>query len=203
MTKANKNISQITVGETSAILGLSERSVLNHIKSKEIEAIKVGKKWFVSQASAEAFLQRHRFYGKGLAVKPKDIKDGKREDDYELRRSDNQTLASLRCYKLCRKAFQMPKWNPLQIDDTTLSERLLVLKLKAIESLGCGFYAFRSGTKSQWYETSRSAVGGIVALLHSGDDVFSDQWQEELEFLEQELLPAYSSLIRKIEKRKL
>jgi len=45
-------------------------------------------------------------------------------------------------------------------------------------------------------------VGAILAQLQAESDEFVGSWREEIDCLEKELLPAYSSLIKKIERRK-
>ena len=43
MSKINDDMSVLEVSE---LLGVTPRSVINYVKSKEIEGIKVGKSWF-------------------------------------------------------------------------------------------------------------------------------------------------------------
>lgn len=191
------------------ILGLSERSVLNYIKTKEIEAVKVGKQWHVSKASVEAFQQRHGFVGNAvlnaeetLSAEPESPKPQELKKHSEQRATQTRSLSSFRCFQLCRQAFQMPKWSLADLSDEVLKERLRINRSRAIEHLGSGFYSFHSNAKNQHYEYSRSAVGGILALLRAGPDDLVESWGNEILFLEQELLPAYAALIKKIERRK-
>jgi excisionase family DNA binding protein len=46
---------EVTVEQASALLGVTSRSVINYIKTKEIEAIKVGKVWHINRASLDVF----------------------------------------------------------------------------------------------------------------------------------------------------
>ena len=186
----------------SEMLGLSERSILNYIKTKEIEAVKVGKQWHLNKASVEAFQQKYGFLGKPTTVET--VQEGAQEPSSpkEAKPDRSRTLSSFRCYQLCRQAFQMPKWSLGDLSDEVLKERLKLNRSRAIEYLGSGFYSFHSSAKSQHYEHSRSAVGAILALLRAGEDDFVESWAKEIMFMEQELLPAYASLIKKIERRK-
>jgi len=181
------------------MLGISSRSVLNYIKAREIDAIKVGKQWHVELASVEVFKQSH-----GFKETPDAEVEQKAETVDEPREavSKCQKLSNLRCYQIAKKAFSMPKWTPISIDDSRLQGRLVTLRNTALESLGAGFYSFHSATKARHYEQSRNAVGAILAQLQAESDEFVGSWREEIDCLEKELLPAYSSLIKKIERRK-
>lgn len=196
MAKTHKNIAQISVTDAAVALGVSERSVINYIRTREIDAVKVGKKWHVNRASLDAFQQRYGFQPVA-------------EDSHQpvtppipAIATKSLSLPGLRCFQLCKIAFEMPKWNPLEVEDNPLKERLLALRHKALESLGSGYHSFHPLRKSQYYEGSRSAVGAILAQLQSGNEAFVASWSAEIAFLEHQLLPAYSSLIKKIERRK-
>jgi excisionase family DNA binding protein len=56
-----KRNDDITVTEASEILGVTTRSVINYVKSREIEGVKVGKSWFLKIASVESFKSRYSF----------------------------------------------------------------------------------------------------------------------------------------------
>ena len=51
---------EASVDEASQVLGVTPRSVINYINTKQIQAIKVGKSWFINRASLEAFKQRYK-----------------------------------------------------------------------------------------------------------------------------------------------
>lgn len=63
--KVKKKEIDLTVQEAAKRLGVTSRSILNYINSKEIEAIKVGKSWFIRRASLDSFSNR---YGIGVEV---------------------------------------------------------------------------------------------------------------------------------------
>jgi excisionase family DNA binding protein len=52
---------EITVEKAAEMLSVTPRSVINYIKSKDIEAVKVGKNWFIAKASIDAFSRKHGF----------------------------------------------------------------------------------------------------------------------------------------------
>lgn len=58
---SKKNTRETTVDEAALELGVTTRSILNYIKLREIDALKVGKSWFINKASLDAFKQKHGF----------------------------------------------------------------------------------------------------------------------------------------------
>ena len=48
-------MAEISATVAAQILGVSERTVLNFIRQKQLRAVKVGKSWFVQKDSVEAF----------------------------------------------------------------------------------------------------------------------------------------------------
>ena len=56
-----KSGKEISVKKASQLLNLSERTVLNYIKQKKIEAIKVGRDWFIDYASFISFSEKYEF----------------------------------------------------------------------------------------------------------------------------------------------
>jgi len=103
--KDHKNPAQVSVNEAAGMLGISSRSVLNYIKAREIEAVKIGKQWHVELASVEVFKQSH-----GFKESPDAEKEAETVDERGEAVSKYQKLANLRCYQIAKKAFSMPKW---------------------------------------------------------------------------------------------
>lgn len=52
---------ELSVKKAAQMLNLSERTVLNFIKQKKIEAIKVGRDWFIDYASFVSFSSKYEF----------------------------------------------------------------------------------------------------------------------------------------------
>lgn len=52
---------ELSVKKAAQLLNLSERTVLNFIKQKKIQAIKVGRDWFIDYASFISFSEKHEF----------------------------------------------------------------------------------------------------------------------------------------------
>jgi predicted transcriptional regulator len=72
--------------------------------------------------------------------------------------------------------------------------------MEALEFLGAGFYAFGSRNKAILYGRSREKVGGMLSLAYFYQHEQNKTAQDILK-IEEELMPAFSSLIRKIEKK--
>jgi len=53
------NNNEMTVSEASDFLEVTTRTVINYVKSREIEGIKVGKSWFLNKASVHGFKLRY------------------------------------------------------------------------------------------------------------------------------------------------
>ena len=178
---------EVSVEQAASILGTTSRTVLNYIGSKQIKATKVGKSWFVDSASLESF----------AGEKKRGCTDsGDKEYPRRSRRSDAKNVTALACYRLSIEAFSMPMWNsPESIQYT---QRLSDIKFKVLEHLGAGYYSF-GASKRQHYDSARGLIGSAVALLYS-DKAVSDKWKDDLYFLENDLLMAFTCLLRKIER---
>lgn len=87
---------EFTVSEAAEKLGVSARSIINYIKHKEIDAVKVGKSWFIKGPSLDAFTKRYRFPHKSETApeNPPDqtngVANGKVEKETSLKTSSKQ-----------------------------------------------------------------------------------------------------------------
>lgn len=182
-----KEAIEVSVEQAASILGTTSRTVLNYISLKQIKATKVGKSWFIDRASLESFAGEKK---KGH------VEVDNKEYPRRSRRSDAKNVTALACYRLSVEAFSMPVWEPSE--SNPYSHRLLEIKFKVLEHLGAGYYSFGSG-KRQHYDIARGLVGSSVALIYS-DRASADTWKEDLYFLENDLLMAFTCLLRKIER---
>jgi excisionase family DNA binding protein len=192
--------SEVSVQEAADHLGVTTRSVLNYINQKEIEAIKVGKTWFIKAPSLDAFITRFGF--KKIETAPT-LADGNIENITpkqeaiasitQAGRKPAQSLPSLRLYSILRST--LIETNLPKEQDESIRQHFYNLKLEAIELLGAGFYAYEFQHKKSYYNMSRQKISGLLSLLHTFDSK-----NERIKILEQELLPAYSALIKKLEK---
>jgi excisionase family DNA binding protein len=201
---------EVSVDTAAKSLGVSERMVLNYIKARQIKALRVGKRWFVDLASLEAFRQ-----ASGLTQRdpqaisetseiseisetlPKSPATTGSEDPPRPRRSSSgKNLDGLACYRLCLEAFRMPMW--ADADKLRFGHRLRDLQGAILEQLGSGFYSY-GAEKRAYYDRSRGLIGAALALVYSDPDARL-RWASDVAFLEGDVLPAFASLIKKIER---
>lgn len=199
----NKN-KDLTVGEASERLGVTPRSIINYINAKEIEAVKVGKTWFIRRASLDSFSVR---FGIGKSVSSSTSIKEKAETNFpndsentEKEESSGKSFSvkNLRLFAKAKAILGALEF--VQEGNTNLKERLEDLKLSAIELLGAGYYSFEAKNKKNLYNESRQKVGAILALFYFN---FADS-EASLKFvreIEDDLLPAYSALIKRMDRR--
>ena len=217
---SSENSTEINVDQVAAILEVSERTVLNYIKARQIKAVKVGKRWFVDRASFESFQKNRGTPTRNLCqISPsegEDLRRGMKNEESTTeqatlpqkevkfipqcipaeRRKEKKNIKSLACYRLTIEAFKMPMWQ--QTENKDYSKCLKEFRYKILEHLGAGYCSFGPG-KRYHYDQVRGLVGSILALMYS-DDNASTIYEKDLLFLENDLLLAITSLIRKIER---
>ena len=206
---------EVSVDQASKFLACSQRSVLNYINKKEIEAIKVGKYWHINFISLQAFKKRYGFnegsppepsfsQGEELPAHQFHVNeealsiDSSEEVSPLSSKQKYRPLHSLRCYQISCQAFGLDGWQN-QITEAE-SQRVDKLKAEVLEYLGAGFYSYENREKVRYYNRARAALGSIVALL-SISQAKRERWSRELSVLESQVIPACSALIRKIEKK--
>lgn len=217
---------EISVKKAAQVLNLSERTVLNFIKQKKIEAIKVGRDWFIDYASFVSFSSKYEFpiseRGKVLSEAfgniPKSSetfpKDSEKMEVVSERLTNSNKLeistkislkrlnhiTSLRVYELSKIVFS--NQNFLNTPSTKLEERLIDLSYQALEAIGSGFYAYSWDEKKFYYSRARSSAGGLMALISTKDSLLN-KWSKEGHELEEVLIPALGALIKTVEKKSL
>lgn len=108
---------------------------------------------------------------------------------------------SLRLFQIAHETlYSINVQTLLPKDHPDLHRKFLTLKMEALEFLGAGFYAFGSRNKALLYGRSREKVGGMLSLAYFYQPEQNKASKEILK-IEEELMPAFSSLIRKIEKK--
>jgi hypothetical protein len=80
-----------------------------------------------------------------------------------------------------------------------VEKRLVELRYSAVEFLGAGYYSFLPAKKMELYNLSRQRVGALVALLQYGSP--SEAIQKIIYEIEEELMPTYSALIKRMDKK--
>lgn len=198
-----KKTREVSVQEAADHLGVTTRSILNYIREKEIEAIKVGKTWFIKSPSLDAFITRYGFN----KIEPEKIQGNVQDVIAEVispapiagfttqpKKKPIQSLPTLRLFEILKMSLLETKLLHRPEDQEQLQNHFNNLKLEAIELLGAGFYAYEFQHKKNYYNLSRQRISGILSLMHSFDPE-----NVRIKTLEEDLLPAYSSLIKRLE----
>lgn len=203
-----RNQKETTVEEASRLLAVTPRTVINYINTKQIEAIKVGKSWFISMPSLEAFKQRYN-----LGAEPKISEKSNQTETQANIISEKETVfgkvnqtkrksnpvSTLRLFQMARETLkEINSADLFNKNDTGPLSKFDTLKMEAIELIGAGFYSFDNKLKARLYDHSRAKVGGMLSLFYFYNNHVNDI-PIKIKRLEEELMPAYSSLIRKIE----
>lgn len=200
-----QQMSEITVQDASDFLGVTQRTVINYIRAKEIEAVKVGKSWFIKKPSLDAFSQR---YGIRVAPQqeqketqaPADPPAKKPAEKTEGAASASHSVTNLRLFSIAADVLKTLTPEALP-GESSFREKVDQLRLQALENLGAGYYSFDPMSKASLYRRSRERVGGILALLYFASNDKQGE-QPLIAKIESELMPAYSALIRRMEKKR-
>jgi excisionase family DNA binding protein len=188
----NKNkLTDLSVGEASEKLGVSTRTVINYIKSKEITAIKVGKSWYINKASLDSFILKYKFNPKDIKTTNNEIKEDTNNKKYSVK--------DLRLFIKISELIPYGCFNTISLKEEMLT-KVSNLHLAAFEYIGAGYYSFGAANKMHHYEKSREKVAGIIAILY-GEKSKDSKIQEFLNKIEDDLLPVYSSLIKRMDKK--
>lgn len=203
-----RNQKETTVEEASRLLTVTPRTVINYINTKQIEAIKVGKSWFISMPSLEAFKQRYNLGAVPATIEKTDhteIQENKISEKDTISGKPNPSkrksnpVSTLRLFQMARETLkEINSADLFNKNDTGPLSKFDNLKMEAIELIGAGFYSFDNKLKARLYDHSRAKVGGMLSLFYFYNNHVNDI-PIKIKRLEEELMPAYSSLIRKIE----
>lgn len=204
----NKSGKEISVKKASQLLNLSERTVLNFIKQKKIEAIKVGRDWFIDYASFISFSEKYEFEIANLSENfgkvPNDSeKFGNDSESFPKRNNEvklKNHLPSLRVYELAKNI--IPPENIILKNQSPIDERIQALIFSTLESIGSGFYAYSWDEKKFYYGKARSHAGGAMALMVIHESILN-KWKKTNFELEEVLIPALGALIKTVEKKSL
>lgn len=211
---------EITVRDASLQIGVGERTIINFIRSRRFRALKVGRDWHIDYASFIAFARKYGYplldekVESAPASSPKDspAKESKpKAEKSPAPNSDGATaeasvrpprkfgnIHTFRVYELFREILQREKF--VSDGKNVRESRVCRLAEEALEELGAGFYAYGFQVKKEHYLAARARLGALLALLRS-DRVLSDSWIAEIKSIEDQLLPAFGALIKKMEKR--
>lgn len=209
---------EIVVREAARQINCSERTILNLIKMKRFEAIKVGREWFIDYASFLSFAKRYKYnlvddeIENEIEIDEKDDKKSalmsrarevKQESSSEkftensTRKRKYGNILTLRVYQIFKDIFESGNFKDVSLL-APREAKIIDLGEGVLENLGAGFYGFGSQTKRMHYSKARAGLGAIIALLYSDDDL-RQKWSEEIQQIEERLLPAFGALIKKLE----
>jgi hypothetical protein len=110
------------------------------------------------------------------------------------KKKPTQSLSTLRLFEILKLSLLETKLLHSSENQEQLQNHFNNLKLEAIELLGAGFYAYEFQHKKNYYNLSRQKISGLLSLMHSFDPA-----NTRIKTLEEDLLPAYSSLIKRLE----
>jgi len=167
---------EISATVAAQILGVSERTVLNFIRQKQLRAIKVGKSWFVEKASVEDLrIQRSNYMtsepqtqesqpkesfleGKPISSEPQKTRAKGYEPLQESGRSRGG-VQGLNVYRLAVEIFSKQGWGSISSSEVFFmggmipmdvwKQRAAYLQFMVLESLGAGYHSFSVGKVMQ------------------------------------------------------
>ena len=201
---------------------------LNFIREKRIIAVKVGKSWFVDHASILAFNagrspadsaeggatssrvepNRGEYFSEKMVVseKPRAVSETRPEGG-----RPRLGVRGLNCYRMAAEIFAKESWRAGDSSDSfsfggaiskeLFIDRIGVLQLQILETLGAGYHSFGNAKVTQ-YGKARAAAGSLLALI-SANGTIGAALEAERAAVEEKLLPALIALQRTAEKRGL
>ena len=143
---------ELSPQQAAEVLGVHPRTIRNMIANKQLEAIKVNRKWYIKSQSVARVREvdskivepKHKKYEKG----PK----------------------NLAAFRLCLHAFDS---FDLSLNGEEIDMRIKARQLDVIENLGSGYYSY-GGEKLRYYRRARASLGAIIGLLSSTRCASSD-----------------------------
>lgn len=197
--KSNIRKTELSVDEAAERLGVSTRTIRSYVQEKKIQALKVGRQWFIDVACLEAFAQRSGFERPDGAEEASECakpKEGESKEKSRDEPSSSKAVTNLACFRLCLEAFQMPLWR--REEEDSLTTRVQAIRADIIESLGAGYHSYGM-TKLECYSRARALCGAVLGLLYS-EEARLKTYAGEVAFIERKLMPAFSALLKKIER---
>ena len=124
--KSNIRKTELSVDEAAERLGVSTRTIQSYVQEKKIQALKVGRQWFIDVACLEAFAQKSGFERPDGAEEASECakpKEGESKEKSRDEPSSSKAVTNLACFRLCLEAFQK---RPAFIDSKCTDERLSI-----------------------------------------------------------------------------
>lgn len=182
---------RLTLKEAAVKLGVSERQIRYAIQQGRLSAKKEGGRWFVELAA----LPRTEAQEKVKEAKERRVRR-RVEDALSVGPSSEKGAYSVRNLR----AFQAgaPLWHQAREylgDEHPVTEQLRL----SLEHLSVGCHRFLRLEKAEAYGAARDAASRAVCALNLGGDETSARLARQLE---RDLMPAFSSLLRRSEGRR-
>jgi excisionase family DNA binding protein len=218
---------ELSVAAAAQVLQVTERTILNFIRGKQIRAVKVGKSWFVDKASVLALKAgRSQVSSSNAGPESQEHVEPVSEKTWKLSETKFDSVPSglekprggstprpgvrgLNCYRMAVDIFAAKGWGVVGgsgpspqsgiISQDVFSSRIGLLQLQILEALGAGYHTF-GAAKVTHYGVARSAAGSLLALI-SASGTFGVALEVERIAVEEKLLPALIALQRTAEKR--
>ena len=209
MTQSKAAPVEIGMGEATSLLGMSEKTVRKYIKLKAIRAVKVANCWYVDHASLISFQAKFNKANQrsdqataamsaatSSAPQSPSPKRGASKSFSSATTNKTGTAAvhNLACYRLFLAARE-------QLNVTGEAPELAAFVERQcrdiIAHLGGGYYGYGTAKRIH-YDKARSGIGSIIALLASESALY-ERHQNAARFLERDVLPAFGSLMRKLD----
>ena len=182
---------ELSLDEAMASLQVSEKTVRKYIKLKRLKAVKVGKRWFIDEASLE--LMRRVVQDEAPATSSQEQIAQAR---HATPAASTMAVHGLACYRLFLAASGQFHY------DQEAAEIATYFRLQCRDTLallGAGYYGY-GRSKTMAYEQARAAIGKVLGILASDPELYR-RHQVVAELLERDVLPAFGALMRKLERK--
>jgi len=200
---------EISAAQAAEILDVSDRYIREALSSGKIRGKKVGHKWFIDEASLLGYRDSrlpevpevnaevpevNAEVPEVISGTTSDKGSGNKSKPLYAYEKSTGTPENLVCFQLAKTAFEMPGWqNRMQ-----LHGRLKLVEEVVFGSLGAGYHSF-GRKKHEYYALARAELGAALGLIYRSVEA-KKIWENEVAFIETKLLPAFASLIKRVEK---
>lgn len=199
MAQRKEAPAEIGLDEAASLLKMSEKTVRKYIKLKAIRAVKVANCWYVDRASLMSFHANVTKEAAGEAAPGSTSQP--RSHPSKATQSKAGSLATAAIHNLaCYRLFLAARDQLNFADETPDLAAFVDARCRDVLShLGAGYYGFGAAKRLN-YDKARAAIGSIIGVL-AADAPLYQRHQKAAQFLERDVLPAFGSLMRKLDGR--
>ena len=206
----------MSVQQAAWRIGITDRQILNYLKDRVIEGVKVGKTWHIDRASVLAHCTRYDIPEPAsrpelgfhllantapnpatpLAVSPQAAPSTATPPERSFtRHADDQEkpITHLKVYETFKEVMRLADPYFQSSDEDLSKTRIRDLQIKILESLGAGYYS-NWGEKTNHYIAARAHIGATISLIYSLHQV-PDSLRLYLQRIENDVLPMIGALI--------